>query len=68
MTELKNLAYDSVIGFLFNSDEFNHAADITSGHADESWNSYSSSSPFAISFSRVDGWTSVHFISIPSNV
>lgn len=68
MTDLKKMAYDGVVSFLFNPSEFHHAADIMSGHTDGRWNSNLQNRPFAISFSRVDGWNSVHYIRIPSNV
>lgn len=68
MTDLKGMVYNGITCFLFNTDEYHHAADIMSGHSDEEWNANTQNNPFAISYSRVGGWNSVHYISIPSNV
>lgn len=68
MYDLKGLAFYGIINFLFNGDELHHAADITSCHQDSYWNSVTQNSPFAISFTHVGDWNSVHYISIPSNV
>ncbi|RVU71015.1 MULTISPECIES: SEC10/PgrA surface exclusion domain-containing protein [Lactobacillus] len=66
MTELKNLVYNGITAFLFNPQEFHHAADILSAHRDKNWNKITMTSPFAISFTYVGDWNSVHYISIPS--
>lgn len=68
MYDLKAEAYDGVVAFLFNLDEYHHAADIMSCHNDENWNANTQNIPFAVSFSYVGGWNSVHYISIPHNV
>lgn len=68
MTDLKRITYRGINLFLFNGKEFHHAADILSGHNHSYWNSTTKKSPFAISFSRVGNWNSVHYIRIPSNV
>ncbi|WP_161494889.1 SEC10/PgrA surface exclusion domain-containing protein [Lactobacillus sp. HT06-2] len=65
MTDLKKLAYDSVTSFLFNPDEFHHAADIMDAHSDESWNADTATHPFAISISKTDGAVATHFIHVP---
>lgn len=68
MTDMKSLVYDGITSFLFNTQEYHHAADILSGHSDDDWNSHLQDRPFAVSYSRVGDWNSVHYIRIPSNV
>ena len=72
MTDLKSLIYDGVTRFLFSdysgnsTPEFYHAADILSGHKEEYWNDETLNAEFAVSFTRVDGIATVHFISVGS--
>ena len=68
MTDLKRLTYRGMICLLFNGYEFHHAADILSGHNNSYWNSTTFKAPFAVSFSRVGNWNTVHYIRVPSNV
>ncbi len=69
MTDLKKLVYNGITGFLFsdyNSPEYNHAADILSGHIDSYWNGQSENAEFAIAFTKVNDIVTVHFISVGS--
>lgn len=69
MTDLKKLVYNGITGFLFsdyNSPEYNHAADILSGHIDSYWNGQTENAEFAIAFTKVNDIVTVHFISVGS--
>lgn len=68
MTDMKNMVYNGICSFLFNTSEYHHAADIMSGHSDDDWNNETMEVPFAVSYSRTGGWNSVHYINIPDNV
>lgn len=68
MTDLKREAYDGIRSFMFNGDEYDHCADISCCHDDDEWNEFLTEAPFAVSYSYVGGWNSVHYIRIPSNV